>query len=330
MTQNQRRLWLQRFGIGAAAAGSAAIWGAAKASSWPTRPLRLIVPFNVGTPPDIVSRLLAQLISPGLGQPVVVENRPGAIGIVGLNEMLRQPADGHTLFCLLMPVTTAKALLPNQRIDLVADTEPVIQVDWNESVLVVSREVPARSVRELIELLRAKPNQLSFGSGGNGTPAHLTAEVFKAQQQVSAVHVPYAQFMQAVPDLMNNRIQFMFLTSTVAVPQVKSGKLAALAVVGAQRLAALPEVPTMAEAGFGDFDTRSWDGIIVKAGTPREVVERLNREIRTALETPQVRERFAELGMVPAPGTPQQFGELIRREITRWTEVIRAAGIRAE
>lgn len=329
-----RRRWLQRCGsIAIAAAAGAAGWMPATAAAntaWPAKPIRLIVPFNVGTPPDIVARLVAQAITPSLGQPVVVDNRPGAIGIVGLNEMLRQPADGHTLYCLLMPVTTAKALLPSQRIDLLADTEPVVQLDWSDSVLVVNHDVTARNVAEFIELLRARPNQFSFGSGGNGTPAHLAGEVFKTQQKVSAVHVPYAQFTQAIPDLLGNRIQFMFLTSAVAVPQVKSGKLKALAVVSAQRVAALPEVPTMAEEGLGNFDTRSWDGIIVRAGTPRDVIERLNREIRKALESPQLRERFADLGLVPAAGTPQEFGELIRREIDRWGAVIRAAGIRAD
>lgn len=317
--------------FGALAAGALPVTALrAQAAAWPSKPIRIVVPFNVGTPPDITSRLIAEALTPALGQTVFVENRPGAVGTIGLAEVLRQPADGHNLFCMLMPVTTAPALLPNLRIDLLKDIEPVAQIDWTYSVLVVNKDLPATRVDQLIALMRAKPGGLSFGSGGNGTPAHLAGEMFKVQQKVSAVHVPYAQFGQAVPDLISGRLQFMFLTSNVAVPQVQSGRLRALAVVGNERLAALPAVPTMAQEGLPEFDTRSWDGIVVKAGTPREIVDRLNREIRRAVESPRMRERFAELGMAPASGTPQEFGALIQRDMKRWAELIRAAGIRIE
>lgn len=309
------------------AGGLMAIPSRAAAPAWPSKPIRLLVPFPTGTPPDISSRLVAGHLSPKLGQPVYVENKPGAIGLVSLGELLRQPADGHTLYCMLTPVTTAGTLLPAQRVDLQRELQPVSQVDWVYSVLVVNNDVKASNVKDFCALLREHPQDYSFGSGGNGTPAHLAGELFKQQQKVEATHVPYAQFSQAVPDLISGRIQFMFLTSNVALPLVQSKKIRALGVVGKERIAGLPDVPTLAEQGMGDFDTRSWDGIVVKAGTPPAIVQRLNEEIREVLSRPDVAARFTEMGMVPQASSPQQLGELIQSESTRWAAVIKAANI---
>jgi tripartite-type tricarboxylate transporter receptor subunit TctC len=302
----------------------------AQAASWPDKPVLLLVPYGAGSPPDLVARVVAQHLGPALGQPVVVENKPGAIGLLALRELIRRPADGYTLMNLGMTGATAPALLPEQKVDLRKEIRPIVQTDWSASVLVVNNQVPARSVGELVALMRQKPGEFNFGSGGMGTPAHLVAEVLKRDQKLDAVHVPFAQFSQAVPELMANRVQMMFLTSSVAVPQVQAGKLRALAVVSPERLQALPGVPTMAEQGFPQFQRRTWGGFVAKAGTPPEVVERINREVNRILAMPEVRESITQRGNVPAGGTPQQFDALIASETDYWGEVIRSAKVKAE
>lgn len=301
-----------------------------QAQKWPAKPVRLLVPFPPGSPPDIVSRQLAALLTQSLGQSVFVENKPGAIGLVALNELMRQPADGHTLLCMLMPVTTAPTLLPAQKVDLEKDILPVAQIDKAPSVLVVNHAVPASTLKELVALLKAEPNKLSFASGGNGTPAHLAGELFKLHQKVAATHVPYSQLAQAIPDLLSNRVQFMFLTSNVAVPLITTGKVKGIGVVGDKRIPAIAQLPSLAEQGMADFDTSNWDGIVVKAGTPPEIVRKLNAEIVTLLGRRDVADKFREMGIQVAPSTPAQFGELIRAETRKWRDVIVAANIKAD
>lgn len=300
------------------------------AATWPEKPVLLLVPYSAGSPPDVVARIVAQHLGVALGQPVVVENKIGAIGLVALRELIRRPGDGYTLMNLGMTGATAPALLPEQKVELQSAIRPIVQTDWSASVLVVNDELPARNVKELVALMRQKPGVLNFGSGGMGTPAHLVAEVLKRDQKLDAVHVPFAQFSQAVPELISNRVQMMFLTSSVAVPQVQAGKLRALAVVSPERLQALPTVPTMAEEGFDQFQRRTWGGFVAKAGTPPEVVERINREVNRILRMPEVRDRLIERGNMPAGGTPQQFDELIASETDYWAEVIRSAKVKVE
>jgi tripartite-type tricarboxylate transporter receptor subunit TctC len=302
----------------------------AGAQPYPAKPIKLIVPYSVGTPPDIVSRLVADRMSPGLGQPVVVENRPGATGTVGLTELTRQPADGYTLYNMLMPVSVAPALYPQQGLDFKKVMDPVGQFTWYYNVLVVHPEVKAANVRELVQLLKARQAGYSFASGGNGTPAHLSGELFKLQAQVQAQHVPYNQFPQGISDLVAGRIQFMFLTSSVSVPLVQSGKVRALAVTGGERLPALPSVPTMTELGYKDFLVRGWDGLVVRAGTPKPIIARLNAEMAKAVATPEVRNRFASLGVEPVATSPADFGELISAEVERWGRLVRDAQIKPD
>jgi tripartite-type tricarboxylate transporter receptor subunit TctC len=301
----------------------------ASAQSYPTKAIRVIVPYSVGTPPDIVTRLVADRMTAGLGQPVVVDNRPGATGTVGLADLERQAADGYTLYNMLLPVSVAPALYPQQGLDFKKLMEPVGQFTWYYNVLVVHPDVKANNVKELVDLLKAGGNY-SFASGGNGTPAHLSAELFKLQAHVKATHIPYNQFPQGIADLVAGRVQFMFLTSSVSVPLVQSGKVRALAVTGTARLATLPSVPTMIEEGYKDFLVRGWDGLVVKPGTPRAIVERLNAELAKAVATPEVRARFASLGVEPVSGSPKEFDDLISSEVARWGRVVREAEIRAD
>jgi tripartite-type tricarboxylate transporter receptor subunit TctC len=302
----------------------------AGAQSFPAKPVRLIVPYSVGTPPDIVSRLIADRMGAGLGQPVLVENRPGATGTVGFMELTRAPADGYTMYNMLMPVSVAPALYPQLGLDFRKSMDPVGQFTWYYNVLVVHPSVKATNVQELVQLLKAKQQNFSFASGGNGTPAHLSGELFKLQAGIEAQHVPYNQFPQGIADLVAGRIQFMFLTSSVSVPLVQSGKVRGLAVTGGQRLEQLPSIPTMMELGYKDFLVRGWDGLVVRAGTSPAIVERLNAELAKAVATPQVRERFASLGVEPVSTSPNEFGDLIASEVDRWTKVVRDAQIRPD
>jgi tripartite-type tricarboxylate transporter receptor subunit TctC len=301
----------------------------AVAQTYPTKPIRVIVPYSVGTPPDIVTRLVADRMSGGLGQTVLVDNRPGATGTVGLADLGRQAADGYTLYNMLLPVSVAPALYPSQGIDFKKLMEPVGQFTWYYNVLVVHPDVKAATVLELVDLLKAGGNY-AFASGGNGTPAHLSAELFKIQAHVTATHIPYNQFPQGIADLVAGRVQFMFLTSSVSVPLIQSGKVRALATTGPARLATLPNVPTMIEEGYKDFLVRGWDGLVVKAGTPKAIVDRLNAELAKAVNTPEVKTRFAALGVEPVSGTSGEFGELISSEVERWGRVVRQAEIKVD
>jgi tripartite-type tricarboxylate transporter receptor subunit TctC len=197
-------------------------------------------------------------------------------------------------------------------------------------VLVVHPSVPARTVVELVDLIKTKPADFNFGSGGSGTPAHLAGELFKLQTGIGSTHVPYNQFPQAVADLVGGRLQFMFITSSVIVPHIQAGKVRALAVTGAKRIPALPDVPTMIEAGYKDFEISGWDGLVVRAGTPRSVIARLNTELIKAVRSSDVQERFASLGVEPVSGTPQQLSDLIASESTRWGVLVRRVGIKAD
>ena len=322
----RRRIVLQSF---AALALGAGISSSSLAQAWPSKPIRLLVPYTAGSPPDLSSRILATHLATALQQPVIVENRPGAIGLVALQELLRQPADGNTLYCILTPVTTASTLLPAQKVDLTKELQPVSQIDRIGTVLVVNNELAAADMKSFLSLLRAKPNELNFASTGNGTPAHLAGELFKSQEKVQATHVPYVSFSQSVPDLISNRVQFMFMTSTVAAPLVNTGKVRALGIVGPNRLPILPNVPTLAEQGMGKIDTSSWDGIVVKAGTPKPIVDRLNSEIVRILTKPEVKAKFLEMGMAAVSSTPEGLGALIEAESARWAAVIKAANITA-
>lgn len=268
-------------------------------------------------------------MSTALGQAIVVDNKPGAAGTIGMADALRQPADGHTLYLLSSASLVAPLLFPAQSIQF-SQLEPVGHMAWSYNVLVAPVTSMLKGPADIVQTAKAKPGTLSFASGGNGTPAHLAGELFKQQTGSVTTHVPYNQFGLAIGDLIADRTNFMFLTASAAIPQIQGGKLKAMAVTGAKRLPALKEVPTMAEQGFADFVLRSFDGMMVKVGTPKEVVERLNTELNKALNLPEVRERLGALALETEPMSGGQFGAVIAAETEKWQRIGRAAQIKAD
>ncbi len=302
----------------------------ASAQGYPNKPIRLVVPWGAGTPGDVTGRILAEKMQAGLGQSIVIENKPGAAGTIGLADVLRQPADGYTLYCLSSASLVAPLLYPSQNISFEKTLEPVAHMIWHYNVLVTPINSRLKSVQDIVEISKKEPGALSFASGGNGTPAHLAGELFKQQTGAQTTHVPYNQFVVGIGDVIADRVNFMFLTGSAAVPQIAGGKLKPLAVTGSSRLAVLKDTPTMAEVGFKDFSLKSFEGIMVKAGTPKEIVARLNAEYNKALQLPEVKERLSSLAVEIDPMSPEQFGAVIRTETDKWIKIGTAAKIKAD
>jgi len=287
--------------------------------------VRIVVPASVSTPPDILARLVGTALSEGEGWNVVVENKPGAVMTIGVTEVLKQPADGHTLLSVTAPIAAVPALVPAASFNLETDFAPLIQVGTAYNVLVVNPSHPVHSVAELIAYLKKDPGKHTFSSGGFGTPAHLLGELFKLETGVQATHVPYVQFPQAIGDLVAGVNTYQFITILPVVQLINSGKLRALAVMGRKRVAALPEVPTIVEAGYPQLASEDWAGMMVKSGTPAPAVAQLNAAVNKALKTDKVRESLAKLGTDPGGGTPEAFGALLHGEIAHWTKVVKDA-----
>lgn len=303
----------------------------AVAQAYPSRPVTLVVPFPPGGPTDLFARRIAFELSQALGKQVVVENRAGAGGVVGSQAVARAAPDGYTL---LMATTGTHAinatLYPKAGYDPVRDFAPICTVSRTANLLVVNPAVPAKTVKELIALAKSKPGALTVASAGSGTTIHLSAELFKAMTQTDMVHVPFKGTAGAMTDLIAGRVDLMFDNFSTAWPQVKAGRLRALAVTSARRNSAAPDLPTIAEAGVPGYEATVWFGVVAPAGTPDAVVKRLNAEIRKALETPALRDRFAAEGAEPFPLSPAEFADLIKADIARWGEAVRRSGARVE
>jgi tripartite-type tricarboxylate transporter receptor subunit TctC len=310
------------------ASATAAIASPASAQTYPSGMIRIVVPGAAGTPPDIVSRLIAAELGETEGWRVIVENKPGAIQTIGLAEVKRQPADGYTLASISLPTSAAPALLPNVKFRLDADFVPIIKLASAYHVLVVHPSVPAKSLAEFIALLKSQPDKLTFSSGGFGTPAHLAGEMFKLLTSARTTHVPYQALPRAIADLINGTNQFQFITPLPVLDLIATGKLRAIAVTGPTRLPALKEVPTVGEAGFPDLIIQDWFGISVKTGTPSDVIARLNDAMNKALAKPRLRDAIAKMAAVPAGGTPQEFGQFLNAQIAHWGKVVKDGNIK--
>ena len=309
-----------------AAAFTFGMAGSAQAA-WPERPIRLIVPASAGGTTDIAARLVGKRMSELLGQPVVVDNRAGGAGIIGSQALIQAPADGYTLMMgNIGPNAINYALyrhLPYKPQDFATITL-VVSVP---NVLVVNPKVPAHNVAELVALAKSQPGELSFGSSGTGQSVHLSGELFKKRAGIDIIHVPYKGAAPAVADLVAGQVTMMVDNLPSSLPQIQGGKLRALAVTSAARVPELPDVPTMKEAGFDDFQVTAWFGLVARAGTPAPIIAQLHKAAATALAEPQVKSRLAELGGQAGGDTPENFGKFIDQERQRWARVVKDTGI---
>jgi tripartite-type tricarboxylate transporter receptor subunit TctC len=311
------------------AAGALAL--PAWSQDFPTRPLRIVVPFTPGGSSDVLARAVGTELGKSLGQAVVIDNVPGAGGSIACERVAKSPADGYTLLMgHIGTLAVNPALYPKLGYDPVKSFAPVAWVARVPNVLVVNPSVPAKDLRELVALAKAKPGSLAYGSGGNGSAAHTTMEYFKLQTGTSLLHIPYKGTAPSVTDLLAGQVQALFTGVPALLPHIKAGKMRALAVSSPKRLAVLPDVPTVAESGIPGtkgFEADQWYGLVAPAGTPPAIVALLNQQVNKALTNEEVRTRLAAEGAEPTPATPQAFGQLIASEIPRWDKVVKAARI---
>jgi tripartite-type tricarboxylate transporter receptor subunit TctC len=296
--------------------------------AFPSGVIRTVVPFSASTPPDIIARIVTNALIEAEGWKMIVEDKPGAVMTIGANDVLRQAADGHTLFSVTTPITAVPALMPNASFNIENDFAPVIHVATGYNVLVVNPRVPVHSVAELIDFLKKDPDKHTFSSGGFGTPAHLLGELFKLENRLQTTHMPYAQFPQAIQDLVAGVNTYQFITALPVVQLINTGQLRALAVMARKRIPALKDVPTIVEAGYPSLVAEDWAGILVKSGTPPAVIARLNGAVNKALQTAKVRDALAKIGADAGGGEPEAFKALVHTETVRWTKVIKDAGIK--
>lgn len=302
-----------------------------QAQAYPQKPIRLIVPFTPGGSTDILARSIGTELTKAWGQSVVIENIAGAGGSIGADKAAKSPADGYTLLMgHIGTLAVNPSLYPKLPYNPLKDFAPVAWVARVPNVLVVNTSVPAKNVQELVALAKSKPGQLSYGSGGNGSAANLATEYFKMQTQTAIVHIPYRGTAPAVTDLMGGQIQMLFTGAPAVMGQVKNGQLRALAVSSPKRLEALPDLPTVAEAGYKNFEADQWYGVVAPAGTPRDIVLKLNQQINIALNSPELKKRLNTEGAVATPETPEVFGKLIAQEIERWRPVITSGRVKAD
>ena len=298
------------------------------AQGYPSRPVRMFVPFAAGGTTDVLARILGQKLSESLGQQVLVDNRPGANGNIGAELVARAPADGYTI---MMGFDGTLAINPSVyrklAFDPVRDFAPVANVGLVALLIVVHPSLPAKSVAELVAYAKANPGKINYSSAGHGSTGHLAGELFKARAGIDMTHVAYKGGAQAMNDLLSGQIQLLVTALPTVEAHIKSGKLRAIAFTTARRVAGMPDVPTLAESGYAGFDVASWYGIVSPAGTPSDIVRKLNADIVRILEQPDVRQRFAQLGTDPGGGSPESFAATLRADIDRWAAVVRNAGI---
>jgi tripartite-type tricarboxylate transporter receptor subunit TctC len=300
------------------------------AQSYPSRPVRFIIPFPPGGPTDILGRVVSTRLSEAWAVPVVPDNRPGAGGNIGTEQCARSPADGYTACMLSIAQTISSSIYPKLAFDPARDFAHVTLLATLPSLLVVHPSLPARNVKELVALARARPGALSYASGGAGTSTQLLMEWLKLEAGVNIVHVPYKGSGPALVDQISGRIEVAFTTIIAVLPYIQAGRLRAIAVSTRERFPTLPAVPAVAESGLKDFDGGSWQGYIMPAGTPRDIVNKANLDLMKMLRSPDTRERVLAMGGITLGNSPEEFSVFVRTEMEKWAKVVKAAGIRPE
>jgi len=304
--------------------------GAAMAQHYPSKPIRMIVPFPPGSPSDIVARALGQKLAEQIGTNVVPDNRVGAGGNLGIALAAKAPADGYTLVLTSPTIALSPSLYSRLDYDAARDFAPVARLASIQNVLLVHPSVPAKTLQQFIRLARAHPGKLNFGSGGAGTTNHLANELLMNLEKINMVHVPYKGATMATIALIGGEVDEVIVSVASVLPQVRAGKVRALAVLSESRVPTLPDVPTAQEAGVDNFVVSIWYGMLAPAGTPREIIARLSQEITRALEAPEMRERLTATGIDPWPGTPEELAGLVRSETARYATIIKKAGLRVD
>ena len=305
-------------------------WSEIPAQQYPSKPARIIVPFGAGGPADIYARYLAQRLQEPLGQSLVIDNRPGAGSIIGTDLVAKSPPDGYTLLLMSNTHTVNESLVPKKPFALMKDFLPIAPINYSDLVLVVHPSVPAKSIKELIALAKAKPNGLNYASSGTGTPYHMAGELFKSMAGVQIVHIPHKGSGEARTSVMSGQVEIMLDAITTMAPMARAGRVRALGTTGAKRSTVLPDVPTISEAGVKDYEATIWLGIMAPAGTPKPIVDRLNAEIGKIVARPDVKKAWNEQGAEPMAMTPAEFEKFLNADIAKWAHVVKVAGVKPD
>ena len=328
--RNKNQRALSRVALAVSILAAAILAGEAPAQGYPSRALRIVVPSSAGSGADFSARLISQPLSERLGQQVAVDNRPGAATIIGTEMVVKSPPDGYTLLLGVGTLATTPAMYKKVPYDALRDLAAITQLASVANVLIVHPSLPAKSVKELVALAKARPGEIAFASSGTGTLPQLSMELFLVMTGTKMLHVPYKGPGPGLIDLLAGRVSVMTTSITAAFPHVRSGRLRVLGVTTVKRVAGIPDVPTIAEAGVPGYESVQWWGLLVPAATPPDIVARLNKEVVAVMNLPDIKERFEKEGMVVVAGTPQAFAAYIRAETEKWGKIVKRAGIQPE
>ena len=304
-------------------AAQAFFTGPSLAQDYPTRPIRIIVPFGAGGPADVVARVLGNAMQESLKQPFVIENRPGAGAVIGTLEAAKSPPDGYTLLMMSNTQTANESLVPQRKYELMRDLVPIAPINFSDLVIVVHPSVPANNLREFIALAKSHPGKLNYASSGQGTPYHMAGELFKSMAGIDLVHVPYRNSGEARNGVIGGQVQMMIDAVTTMAPNVNQGQVRALATTGEMRSSVLPDVPTAKQAGLSGYEATIWLGLMAPTGTPKPIVEKLNAAVNAAIKRPEIVKLWADQGAAPMSMTVDEFDKYLRNDIVKWGEVVK-------
>jgi tripartite-type tricarboxylate transporter receptor subunit TctC len=296
------------------------------AQDYPTRPIRIIVPFGAGGPADVTARLIGNVLQEGFGQPFVVENRTGAGGVIGTLEAAKSPPDGYTLLMMSNTQTANESLVPQRKYELMRDLAPIAPVNYSDLVIVVHPQVPAKTLQEFVALAKSQPGKLNYASSGQGTPYHMAGELFKTMAGIDLVHVPYRNSGEARSGVIGGQVQMMIDALPAMAPNISENQVRALATTGNMRSSVLPSIPTAGEAGVPGYEATIWLGLMAPAGTPKPIVDKLNAAVNAAIKRPEIKKLWSEQGVVPMSMTPEEFDKYLRGDIVKWAEVVKKFG----
>jgi tripartite-type tricarboxylate transporter receptor subunit TctC len=304
---------------------AAAVFSAAPcvAQDYPSKPVRIVVPFGAGGPADVTARLIGNILQDKFGQPFVIENRTGAGGVIGTVEAVKSPPDGYTLLMMSNTQTANESLMPQRKYELMRDLVPIAPINYSDLVIVVHPSVPAKTLAEFIALAKSQPGKLNYASSGQGTPYHMAGELFKSMAGIDIVHVPYRNSGEARSGVIGGQVQMMIDAVTTMAPNVGEGQVRALATTGKTRSSVLPNVPTASEAGVPGYEATIWLGLMAPAGTPKPIIDKLNAAVNEAVKRPEIVKLWAEQGAVPMSMTPQEFDKYLRGDIVKWANVVK-------